>query len=222
MQIRPTLRPILILAASAAALLVLGAGRAEGHPHEWIDLRVSLLFDRDKRLVGLEQSWLFDPFFSAYVVDALNDERPKRSDVREQAEAIAPEMVSNLHQHGYLNEWTFDGQRLDGLNGRFVSTRVTRGQMELTFQIDLGSPLDLSTGDFEYRVFDPTYFIEILHAKGHRPRLKGAARGCRARIIEPEPNEDLMVYAADLDRDENPDDGLGTHFAERVVVSCPR
>jgi hypothetical protein len=31
-----------------------------------------------------------------------------------------------------------------------------------------------------------------------------------------------MVYAADLDRDENPDDGLGTHFAERVVVSCPR
>ena len=205
---------------SVALLLVLGKA-ASAHPHEWIDLRVEFKFDEEKRLIALEQSWLFDPFFSAYVVEELNAERPRRNIVREQAQALGVEMVSNLNNYNLLNEWTYQGEEIPDLVGTFVSTQIkNRNQMELTFRIDLEMPLDLTAGPFEYRVFDPTYYIEILHADGFRPRLRGGPRGCKATIIEPDPSEDLLIYAAKLDRDENAEDGLGQHFAERVVIAC--
>ena len=206
---------------AAVALWLASGSVAKAHPHEWIDLRVEFKFDREKRLIALEQSWLFDPFFSAYVVEELNAARPRRNIVREQANALGNEMVSNLNKHNLLNEWTYQGEVIPNLMGTFVSTQIkNRNQMELTFQIELDAPLDLTAGTFEYRVFDPTYYIEILHAEGFRPRLRGGPRGCSTTIIEPEPSEDLLIYAAELDRDENPEDGLGQHFAERVVIAC--
>lgn len=209
------------LKVPAVALLLTIGAVASAHPHEWIDLRVEFKFDEEKRLIALEQAWLFDPFFSAYVLEELNAARPKRSIVREQAQSMGPEMVTNLNKHNLLNEWHYRGEEISDLVGTFVSTQIrNRNQMELTFRIDLKEPLDLTTGQFEYRVFDPTYYIEILHADGYRPKLRGGPRGCKATIIEPEPSEDLLTYAADLDRDENPEDGLGQHFAERVVIAC--
>lgn len=199
------------------------AHTASAHPHEWIDLTVQFKFDEEKRLIGLEQSWLFDPFFSSYVLEEFSAERPQRKRALEQAKALGPEMVSNLSQHNYLNEWTYKDASVEGIKGTFVSAKIkNRNQMELTFQIDLPQPLDLAAGDFEYSVFDPSYYIEILHADRFRPRLRGAPRGCRATIIEPEPDEDFIIYAAELDRTENSEDGLGRHFAERVVISCPQ
>lgn len=203
-----------------AMLLALLPSAGAAHPHEWIDLSVTLEFDSDKRLVAMKQSWLFDPYFSAYVVEELATNRPQRRRVREQAEAIAPDMVSNLSQHNYLNEWTYRGEPVTGLSGTFVAAEVRRKRMELTLRLTLSEPLDLSQGEFSYRVFDPTYYIEILHADGHRPRLKGGPRGCQTTITAPEPTQELLDYAADIDRDENPEDGLGQHFAERVTVEC--
>lgn len=216
------LRSIGLRFPAVALFLTLGTA-ASAHPHEWIDLRVDFKFDGEKRLIALEQSWLFDPFFSAYVIEELNAERPKRRIVREQAQKMGAEMVSNLNKHNLLNEWHYRGEEISDLVGTFVSTQIkNRDQMELTFRIDLKEPVDLTAGQFEYRVFDPTYYIEILHADGFRPRLRGAPRGCEATVIEPEPSEDLLIYAAELDRDENPEDGLGQHFAERVVIACPQ
>ena len=60
--------------AVASTFAVLLAQTAWAHPHEWIDLTVQFKFDEEKRLIALEQSWLFDPFFSAYVLDELTAE----------------------------------------------------------------------------------------------------------------------------------------------------
>lgn len=213
----------LLAKAVASTFAVLLAQTAWAHPHEWIDLTVQFKFDEEKRLIALEQSWLFDPFFSAYVLDELTADRPNRKRVLEQGEALGPEMVSNLSKHGYLNNWTFQDTPIEAVNGTFVSVQLkNRNRMELTFQVDLPEPLDLTTGGFEYSVFDPLYYIEILHAERFRPRLRGGPRGCRSTIIQPEPDEDYIIYAAELDRTDNAEEGLGQHFAERVVISCQR
>ena len=200
---------------------VTGIGfKAQAHPHEWIDLRVRLIFDDDRRLTAVEQSWMFDPFFSAYVLDGLTEQRPDRAAIAAKADALGPEMVGNLAKHGFLNEWHFNGEPVTGLSGSFVGTRVTRDQLELTFRLDLDQPLELRGSRFEYSVFDPTYYIEILHARRHLPELRGAPRGCRREIIEPDPPEDLTAFAASLDQNAESDDGLGIHFAERAVIEC--
>lgn len=221
--LRPLLRsfwPALVIVAAAVGL-GLGLGpNAQAHPHEWIDLRVRLIFDDDRRLTAMEQSWMFDPFFSAYVLDELTDQRPDRAAIAAKAEALGPEMVGNLAKHGFLNDWHFDGEPVTGLSGSFVGTRVTRDQLELTFRLDLDQPLELRGSRFEYSVFDPTYYIEILHARRHLPELRGAPRGCRREIIEPAPPEDLAAFAASLDQNAESDEGLGIHFAERAVIEC--
>ena len=204
-----------LLAASLSLSTV-----AQAHPHEWIDLRVRLMFDNEKRLTAVEQSWLFDPFFSALVLDELLADRPGRRAIARQAEALGPEMVSNLSEHAFLNEWTFDGAPIDGLNGSFVSARVTRDQFELTFSLDLDQPLDLRGGQFEYSVYDPTYYIEILHARRHLPELRGAPRGCQREIIEPDTPKDMTDFAASLDQTDASDERLGIHFAERAIIRC--
>ena len=157
--------PRLLLRFPLAALVMIFAVtgvsfRAQAHPHEWIDLRVRLIFDDDRRLTAVEQSWMFDPFFSAYVLDELTEQRPDRAAIAAKADALGPEMVGNLAKHGFLNEWHFNGEPVTGLSGSFVGTRVTRDQLELTFRLDLDQPLDLRGGRFEYGVFDPTYYIE--------------------------------------------------------------
>ena len=217
--------PRLLLRFHLAALVMIVAVtgvsfRAQAHPHEWIDLRVRLIFDDDRRLTAVEQSWMFDPFFSAYVLDELTEQRPDRAAIAAKANALGPEMVGNLAQHGFLNQWQFEGEPVTGLSGSFVGTRVTRDQLELTFRLDLDQPLELRGGRFEYSVFDPTYYIEILHSRRHLPELRGAPRGCRREIIEPDPPEDLTAFAASLDRNAQSDEGLGIHFAERAVIEC--
>ena len=54
----------------------------------------------------------------------------------------------------------------------------------------------------------------------YEPELRGAPRGCRREIIEPDPPEDLTAFAASLDQNAESDDGLGIHFAERAVIEC--
>ena len=99
--LRPLLRSFWSALVIAAAGVGVGVGlglnnNAQAHPHEWIDLRVRLIFDDDRRLTAVEQSWMFDPFFSAYVLDELTDQRPDRAAIAAKAEALGPEMVGNL------------------------------------------------------------------------------------------------------------------------------
>ena len=199
--------------------LVLSAPLAWAHPHEWIDVRVALIFE-DKKLVAVDQSWRFDPFFSSYVLAELNQERPNKQVLAEQASAMGPEMIDNLKKHSFLNEMFYDGSSLSGFVGSFDSAEVIRDQMELRFRLTLLEPLDLKAADFQYRVYDPTYYIEMLHANRHRPKLQGAPWGCRVKVVASEPDEDVLLYASSLDVDESSDEGLGIHLAETATVSC--
>lgn len=205
--------------ALGTVLGLVGARPAAAHPHEWIDMRIALVFE-DRQLVAIEQAWRFDPFFSSYVVEELNEDRPDKQVLQEQATALGPEMIGNLSKHGFLTELSYDGARIEGAEGIFTSADVIRDQMELRFRLNLRAPLDLKAADFQYRVYDPTYYIEMLHADRHRPKLKGAPWGCRVTVETPDPDEDVLLYAGSVDVDQSSDTGLGIHFAETVRLSC--
>ena len=55
---------VLLALALAAAPLPLAA-----HPHGWIDLRTEVLVDDAGRVEALRQAWLFDQFYSAFMLD---------------------------------------------------------------------------------------------------------------------------------------------------------
>ena len=65
--------------ALALACAAIQTRVADAHPHAWIDVRVTVLFDGDGAITGLRQSWLFDEFYTAFATEGLDgdgDARP--------------------------------------------------------------------------------------------------------------------------------------------------
>ncbi len=82
-------------------------------------------------------------------------------------------------------------------------------------------PLDPRHSDIVYRIAEPTYYFEMLHAE-ESPAivLKNAPPACRYRLEPPKPDAALVAYAASLGINESGGDELGIQFAETVTIRC--
>ena len=83
------------------------------------------------------------------------------------------------------------------------------------------APLAPRQSDIVYRIAEPTYYFEMLHAEeGLAIVLKDAPPACRYRLEPPKPDAALVAYAASLGVNESGGDGLGIQFAETVTIRC--
>jgi ABC-type uncharacterized transport system substrate-binding protein len=72
-----------------------------------------------------------------------------------------------------------------------------------------------------YSIFDPTYYVEILHAEIKDViRLIDAPESCKHSLIKPDPNPEMVALAAGLDRNQSAGDTLGAIFADKVLIEC--
>ncbi len=61
----------------------------------------------------------------------------------------------------------------------------------------------------------------MLHHKASAVTLSDqAANLCAIRLEKPNPPEDISAYAASLDITQQSEKGLGTLFAEKVLLTC--
>lgn len=206
------------LAAVAFAVALLPASLAQAHPHSWIDLAVTVRFDTEGRITGLAETWLFDEAYTAYIIERFVKERgfPKSG---AGLKPIAEKIMGNLHDYDYFTHATAGGKaaEIDGVSGADATMRGRR--FELRFAVEFRAPQ--AADAFVYAVYDPTYYIEMLHAEGGAPiRLEGAPPGCGFRLAKPNPSIEAVTLAGALDRTQTDDDTLGELFAEKVTVSC--
>ena len=76
-----------------------------------------------------------------------------------------------------------------------------------------------------YQVFDSTYYIEVVHEEeGGQPRddalILHGEPSCELSILPADPDPELVMQAALLDKDESGEPGLGRYFAETGQVDC--
>ena len=82
-------------------------------------------------------------------------------------------------------------------------------------------PLDPTVSPVDYMVFDPTYYIEMLHAEGGGAiQLSGAGADCKYVLTPPNPDPNAVGLAASLDKTQSAGNELGQLFAERVTIRC--
>jgi ABC-type uncharacterized transport system substrate-binding protein len=203
--------------AIALALPALPAPLA-AHPHGWIDIQTEVLVDDAGRLEGLRQAWLFDEFYSAFMLDdfaqaGLDREQGLARLLRQDVEALAP--------HDYFTRVEIDGEPQPFGAARAYANGVAAGRIWFRFELPLAEPVDPSDREVRYAVFDPTYYIELLHHGDAPVRLAaGLAERCAVEVIEPDPPAEIVSLAALLDRSAEADDGLGAHFAQWVELRC--
>jgi ABC-type uncharacterized transport system substrate-binding protein len=208
------------LAATLLAVLTLCPAPLGAHPHGWIDIRSEVLADESGRIVGLRQAWVFDELYSAFMLDEFVAEGVGRDQglarlLQEDVEALAP--------YDYFTRVEVDGDPQAFEAVRAYANGVASGRIWFRFELPLAEPVDPVGRDVRYAVFDPTYYIELLHHGDAPVRLaEPLAERCHVALIEPAPPAEIVSLAAMLDRTADGGDGLGAHFAQWVELRCAR
>jgi ABC-type uncharacterized transport system substrate-binding protein len=194
---------------------------AAAHPHAWIYMKTVLVFDSQGRALGLRQHWSLDEFYSAYSIEGLDVDEDGVINEEELAKLRA-EQKESLTEHEFLTRVEVAGEKVAFAAVEDMNSRLVEGQLEITFYLPFDAPQELGgESRLVYAVFDPTYWIEMLHAPGpEKISLVDAPESCGFRLVLPDPNAETMALAAALDRNETAGDTLGIAFAEKVEVTC--
>ncbi len=209
------------LAAAVLVFALIGAGKpALAHPHVWIDLRVELLFDANGHLTGLRQTWLADELYSAFATEGFDGDGDGTPDSTA-LNALLAENLRNLKEYGYFT--VVEDQRGPIATGEVTTFASTmRGpQLQMVFELPLARPYDPRAGDLRYAIYDPSYYISMLHAeRDDAVSLVGAPDGCGLRVGKPPATAYEIAMAAAVGKEGQLPTGMGRIFAETVTVAC--
>jgi ABC-type uncharacterized transport system substrate-binding protein len=210
-----------VLITSLALMGMLLSFFARAHPHNWIDLRVEVRFDTNGHATGLYQQWLFDDYYSVLITEGMDGDGDGRPD-HQRLEALRETIFGNLKDHNFFTHTEREGQKL--LNSPVSQGAIAmRGhRLEISFFLPFETPHDPRAIPLTYRIFDPSYYIEMLHAESKDAIVfRDAPDGCRYRLERPTPDPEKVAYAASLPAGQSSGNELGQFFAENVIIECP-
>jgi len=201
-----------------ATLITLGAASVQAHPHAWIDLRSKVLLDETGKVRALQLDWIFDDYYTVAIADEV-DVSNQVSD--EFWNEIAGRNLANLAAYNYFTVIKADGAPLELGDVSNYEGGLRDGRMWMRFEVPLKEPVDPTSKALSFAIYDPTYYIEIVHLEGDVVTFEGEGGDrCLGEIVQPNPTFDQVSLAASLDQDESGGDGLGELFAETVVMRC--
>jgi ABC-type uncharacterized transport system substrate-binding protein len=150
-------------------------------------------------------------------MDGDGDGKPDRQRLDELLKTV----LGNLKKHKFFTH-------VEQSNKSVPTGLVSQGGMsmlghrlEFSFYIPFNTPLDPHAAPLSYRIFDPGYYIEMLHAEVKDAIvLRDVPQGCTYRVEAPNPDPKKVAYAASLPAGVNAGNDLGQFFAEKVIVEC--
>ncbi|WP_018142263.1 DUF1007 family protein [Thioalkalivibrio sp. ALJ7] len=211
------------LMVAVLALLVLLPGTLQAHPHAWIDLEITFERDRDGQLTHMHHNWRFDPTYGQYLYDDAQ-EHQEGTTSEERLQALAAEILGNLDEYRWYSHIKAGDETIGIAAAEEPRMAMEEGLLHFRFRLELSQPVDPKARDLEYKVYDPTFFIEVLHREPHGIRVVDAAglvdAACETRLERPRPDPAMVARAMALDYGASVDYDLGRHFAERVTLHC--
>ncbi|MEM7282143.1 MAG: DUF1007 family protein [Pseudomonadota bacterium] len=205
-----------------AVVCFTGIPTAYAHPHAWIQLNTQFVLDENDQLISVTQTWEFDAFFSAMTItDLLNQFGDQGLELSE----MSTEMVHNLGDYNYFSTLQLDNAEIALNTPRKHSLATTERNGETLLQLEMVFDIESATFSenkmIQWQVYDPTYYVSMLHnSESNVEVVGGSAASCSRQLQAPEPSNDLVAYAQSLDQTQRDTAGLGVKFAETVVINC--
>lgn len=200
-------------------VIMLPPSAAQSHPHAWIDIATRVVLDDQGRITSIEQEWLFDEIYSAFVI-----EDTQGSVSKEALNDLARNNLSNLRAHDYFTEVRQAGEKVALGTVEQWASEMREGRLWMSFTVPMRTPVDPRAGHIRYAVFDPSYWVEMAYADGDTARIVSATgndNGCSLMHELPVVTGGMLAFALSLDRDEEAPENLGAQFATWVEVLCP-
>jgi ABC-type uncharacterized transport system substrate-binding protein len=195
------------------------APQAIAHPHAWIDVVVVFETTPEGEVTAMEQTWIFDPTYSRYLHDdALS--QFEGATPEEKLANLGAEILDNLTEYHWYTEVQADDRGIAVRPKEPPELVMHDRQLRFQFRLTLAEPVDPRTQTLRYTIYDPTYFIEVLHEPATPPLLELRTGPCRMDILKPRPDPMIVARALALDYNQTGEADLGRHFAETVTAHC--
>ena len=195
------------------------AAQAIAHPHAWIDIVIVFETNPEDEVTGIAQTWIIDPTYSRYLHDDAM-EQFEGATPEEKLANLGAEILDNLGEYHWYTEVHADDRGI-AVRPEGPAELVMRDrQIRFQFRLRLAEPVDSRTQTLRYAIYDPTYFIEVLHEPATPPRLELSTGPCRLDILKPRPDPMIVARALALDYNQTGEADLGRHFAEKVTAHC--
>lgn len=157
--------------AALAVGLGLASGEVWAHPHGWIDLSMRVITNEAGEATGVHQTWRMDPFYSLVVFEEL--QQVPGASLEEGLDQLGSDIRNNLVPQHYFTELRINRQRQAFGEVTEYTAMERDGRLTFMFILPLESPQPLQGNVLEYQVFDPTYYIEVVHEADNDGPSKG-------------------------------------------------
>ena len=193
----------------AAARLLIAAGAvlcsitlASAHPDVAIDDLVTFVVG-DAGITGIEETWVFDPGYSASFLTDYKTERDGSISKAVSAQ-IAKRIQPNLAEVRYFTYVWLDGRDLGNLPVRDFVVTASGGRLSFTFKVDLPAPVDPRRQALKLEIYDHDYYAAILLADDAPIKFRNAgALACEPRV-----------------RDDKQNAYFGDVYPQEITLSC--
>jgi ABC-type uncharacterized transport system substrate-binding protein len=202
---------------AGAALLLAAALPAQAHPHVWVTVETTVLY-QGGAFSGLGHKWTFDEFYTAMAVEGLDKNKDGKYDRAELAE-LAKVNVDALKDFAYFTFPALAGQALKLGEARDYWLEHKDGILSLHFVVPFASPVLPEAKGLTFAVYDPSFFIAFDLAKTEQPvRLgEGAPRGCALKLVAADGGE---RQTSALNEAFSALGGFGVGATKTVSVEC--
>ena len=201
-------RVALMAVALTMALTMVGAAPARAHPHVWVTVEATVLYDDKKQVSGLEERWSFDKAYSEYALEGLEQDAAGNYTPAAYA-SLAKENMESLKDYNYFTEVYAEGTRVELAPPQdAVVVRDDKTILHLTYKLPLKQPVNTGTLKLSFLIYDPDFYIAFTFAEKDAIRLaKNAPAGCGSKIEPPT-------------GDPTKSKTWGGAYAATVVLSC--
>jgi ABC-type uncharacterized transport system substrate-binding protein len=211
-----------VLAALTIWLIVL-ADRARAHPHVWVTMQATVLYD-DGKITGLQQAWTFDEAYTTMAIEGLDKNGDGKYD-REELKELTQVNIDGLKEFDY-----FTFAKLGETNLKFNPPvdywldYSDKGILTLHFTLPLERPITPGAEKFTFSTYDSSYFIAFDFAATEPIKLAHAPAGCKPAIHEP-PEDDAAqrlneAFSGVMSNEGSVD--VGTVSGQTVAIECAK
>lgn len=196
------------------------APAAEAHPHAWIDLQTHVVLDDSGRIEALDLSWLFDEWYTAIISEEFDGAGMASPTILKD---LGRQNLENLRDYEYFTEVSADGEPVTLDTVTDYETDMVDDRLRMRFTVPLETPIDPGTAKVAVRVFDPSYYIEIVYVEEEKDQVRFSgkgAEGCTAKVTQPNPSFEAVSLASALDQNQSGGNDLGKLFAETLEIHC--
>ncbi len=212
-QILSTLAVITVWASMAVP--------ATAHPHVWVTVKSTLLYDKSQRIIGVRHRWTFDEFYSAFAAQGLDKNGDGKFD-RKELHALAEENVVSLKEFDYFTFMKAGTNDVAIEPPKDYWLDHEDGVLVLNFTLPLSKSVDARKVASSLSIYDPTYFVAFSFAETNPVQLASAAPKNCSVGLQRRKNEQVETASLTESFFEGLDanSGFGSKFAQTVSINC--